>query len=123
MKFIADTEIPIDPYDYLGLLRSQGILAKRNSEFQKAPLAGLSREGIWVILNSQYTDALALISDKSHIVANPLTEGEMVELEIEAKSMLLNASGSFFSRLAKFVFYFSILLFVVYAGYQIVKHT
>ncbi len=121
MNFIADTEIPNNPYEYVGLLRSKGILAKHNSEFQKAPHSHLNKKGVWVILDSQYADAVALMSDGFHKVSNPLTEEEMLQLEADAKNLLLNQSSKFFSLIAKVIFYTSLSGFMVYVGYQIVN--
>lgn len=123
MKFIADTEIPNSPCEYVRLLASKGILAKHNSEFQNAPHNHLNKKGVWVIIDSQYADAVALMSNRSHTVENPLSKEEMLRLEVTAKAQLLNASSHFFSWLAKVIFYILAFGFVTYVGYQIVKST
>lgn len=43
---------------------------------------------LWVVLDEQYADALGLLSDENYVIANPLTEAEMAELETKAASEL-----------------------------------
>ena len=43
---------------------------------------------VWVLIDSQYNDALMLIKGNRHKVDNPLTESEIIELE----SMLAKAN-------------------------------
>ncbi|BFM19344.1 hypothetical protein [Gilvimarinus japonicus] len=123
MKFIDDRDIPGCPFEFVSLFTEKGILAKHNSEFQNARFHYMEKNGIWVLLNTQYEDATILLTKSSHKVNEPLSQDQMSILEREAKKLLYRASSRFFSVLAKRLFYIVLLAGTAYLGFHIIKAT
>lgn len=123
MKFIDDRNIPGNPISFAGFLKDKGVLAKHNSEWQNAPHSYANRQGVWIIIDSQFEDALSLIENKNHEVSEPLTGKEMERLEEEAKQNFYKSSTKVFSFIGKAVFYIAFTVAVIIMGYKIVSST
>ncbi|BFM13516.1 hypothetical protein R50072_36690 [Simiduia litorea] len=91
MILLREYENEVDAKNLAERLRAKGIfthVSSRQSKRIGAFATGALKVGVWSVLDHQAKDAIALLSNSRHQVENPLTEGEMVE--IEAK---INSSG------------------------------
>ncbi len=124
MKFIDSINIKGDITNAVQRLRNKGILATDASDYANTPIYGSAaksiKQGLWINLNHQYPDAVALLRNRNHDVTTSLTEDEMVNLEIQAKSFLLNTSNRFFNNLIKWSFYAVLVSTALYMGYRAV---
>ena len=78
-------------------LEEQGILtfiSGRESLRLMRYRAGIFDVGLWVVLDHQYDDAIALLNDPGHTVESPLTAEEMAYLRAQASSQ----SSSLFNK-------------------------
>jgi len=98
-------------------LRARGVLTHISSIRSKrkgAFTTGAFRVGVWLVLDHQAKDAIALLSNKRHKVENPLTEEEMVELESK-----IGASGGALYHFAVVVI--SVVVFLLVVSYALLK--
>lgn len=104
MKLISSENIPGNIAESVQLLRSKGILASSTDNYANIPrysyAAKSIKQGIWVHLSSQYSDALLLLQDPKAEIKSALTEEQMQTIEAEARSALYSASSAFFSKVA-----------------------
>jgi hypothetical protein len=117
MKLISSENIPGDIADSVRRLRSKGILASSTDNYANIPryryAAKTIKQGIWIHLSGQYSDALLLLQNPKAEIKSGLTEEQMQTIEAEARSALYNASSAFFSNVATTVL--SLLLAAVLA--------
>lgn len=81
MKLLTKAPRREDLLDIQQLLRSRGIPTYLQNKYTaKVPRVRL-HPGLFVILDDQYPDAIALLHDENHRVNSPLDEQEIIELE------------------------------------------
>jgi len=79
-------------------LRAKGVLTHvsgRQSQQLSAFVTGAVKVGVWAVLDHQAKDAVALLSNNRHQVVNPLSEEEMIDLELK-----MTAAGGDLSNIA-----------------------
>lgn len=84
-------------------LRAKGVLTHlsgMNSNQLGAIATGTLKVGVWAVLNEQVDDAIALLTNNSHLVETPLTEEEMLNLESQAKESMTSSVNSGLNKLA-----------------------
>jgi hypothetical protein len=125
MKFIHSANIKGNIGDSVLFLRENGILASDAADYGNAPTYSMAakniKQGIWVHLNHQYADAIAVLHDKSHVVKTKLTEEEMQKIEASAKNLFFNLSTQFFGFLAKGIFYLGLIGIIALMVYKAVN--
>ena len=98
-------------------LRSCGIathIAGKES-FRAAPMfSGAFYVGLWVVLDHQYDDALALLDDPEHPVRDPLPEEDIAVLEADFNGEVSNRAFTFIMVGA--VVMLGLFLFVIAGG-------
>lgn len=125
MKLISSENIPGNISDSVQFLRSKGILVSGTDSYANIPryshAAKSIKQGIWVHLNSQYSDAVLLLAKPNAEIKSGLTEEQMLAIETEAKTALFKASSLFFSRLATTVLALCLISFAAYILFNIYK--
>lgn len=125
MKLISSEKIPGNISDSVQFLRSRGILVSGTDSYANIPryshAAKSIKQGIWVHLNSQYSDAVLLLAKPNAEIKSGLTEEQMLAIETEAKSALFKASSLFFGRLATTVLVLCLISFSAYILFNIYK--
>lgn len=100
-------------------------MATNASEYANIPRYGTAarsiKKGIWVHLNHQYDDAVKVLNNPNHVVSTALTDEQMETIEAEAKNALINASSSFFSRVAVIVLGAALILVVGYVVFGVLS--
>ncbi len=95
MKLIENCNFSGNLSEVAHFLTESGILVSTTDDYATIPgksyVARNIKIGIWVHLDNQYEDALALLENRQHVVKNPLTHTEMQSLKSEAKTYLSNA--------------------------------
>ena len=87
MKLLTTAPSRNDLYGLRDRLRSRGIPTHLQNE-QSAISPDIKQQpGLFVILDSQYSDAVALMKNRKHPVAHPLSESELSALEAASKKM------------------------------------
>jgi hypothetical protein len=84
-------------------LREKGILTHVSSVHSKqlgALVTGAVKVGVWVVLNEQVHDAKALLKNRHHNVANPLTEKDMEALDSKAANQISRTANTVLNKLA-----------------------
>ncbi len=87
-------------------LRQRGILthiSSKHSFSTSGYITGAFEVGLWAILDSQYQDACAYLSDENHEITSGLTEEEMVQFEAKANQSSYNVFN-------KFIFYTGLIV-------------
>lgn len=98
MKYIRDYDSRSDATAFKDKLRKKGVLAviEKSRAVPPRPSAWKEprrfRTGVWVVIDYQYEDAMSLRKGNSHVVKNPLTEDEMLRLELEVKAVAAERS-------------------------------
>ena len=98
MKYIRDYDSRGDATALKDKLRKKGVLAviEKSRAVPPRPSAWKEprrfRTGVWIVIDSQYEDAMSLRKGNSHVVENPLTEDEMLRLELEVKAVVAERS-------------------------------
>ncbi len=89
MRLIARYASRTEAEERAAFLRSRGIATHvTNMASMRLNLAhqGRYRAGLWALLEPQYEDAEALLDNPDHDVEQPLSEGQMAELETEGEA-------------------------------------
>ncbi|MFL0798779.1 MAG: hypothetical protein K6L73_14955 [Cellvibrionaceae bacterium] len=116
MKLVRDFTEEELAINFSRKLRSKGIanhvaMFRGNNTFKYG--GGPKTWAVWVLLESQHSDALKLIKGARHVVENPLTEEEILELEMRlgkaAKNKILRELGLFV------VLFVGAILLVIYS--------
>lgn len=110
MKLLLTSATCKSVYQKSVFLKSKGI-AVYIANKRMAALKSAVHEGLWVVLDSQFEDALQLLHNPNHVVASPVSEEEMAAMEKNAKVSFSVAVNKFFSRL---LFVFIVCLFIVF---------
>lgn len=79
----------IDADNLAERLRRKGVFTHVSGKQSKqlgALVTGAVKVGVWAVLDHQVKDAIALLSNNKHQVENPLTEEEMVDIEVKMAS-------------------------------------
>ena len=88
------------------LLESRGIpvFVSGTESYTVRPLLGAPKKGLWVCIDDQYDDALALLKDENHRVAiqvDPVEfHRELQQMQSEPVTMLLGSGEAFLNRIA-----------------------
>lgn len=93
MKLLVSCELD-EAESIVQFLEEKGILAHTSSKYSRRYTAHLKTD-VWVVLESQYKDALACLNDKDYVPITALKAGELVKL----KSQSANLGWVFFKRL------------------------
>ena len=98
-------------------LRAFGVLAFVSNEHSRTHsfITGAFSVDLWVVLDTQYSDAIALLENDDHIVEKPISEEAMLRLEAEVKTSMDNELKS--GSLANLLFIPAILVLVVLGLY------
>ena len=103
MKLIKNCNFSENISEVAYFLTQKGILVSTTDDYANIPgksyVAKNLKIGIWVHLDHQYNDAVALLKNKQHVVENPLTLVEMQNLKIEANSYLGKALENVFKKI------------------------
>lgn len=99
--------------------REKGILTHVSSRYSNGlrVITGATTVGLWVVLDEQYQDALALKQDREHQPANALTEHEMTELENLAKNTVEDSSSKILFALGYGVIVTALMGYIFYVSY------
>ncbi len=89
MKLLITTATCDDIYQKGEFLKSRGIAIHMSDRGLAGMKTGVE-VGLWIILDSQFDDALHLMRDRNHQVENPLSLEEMVNIERSANESSLN---------------------------------
>lgn len=84
MKLLTSSALCDRFYEKVELLRSNGIAIYLSDEGMSNIKPGIPIS-MWVIINSQYDDAINLLDNPKYFVKNPISQVEMKELENFAK--------------------------------------
>lgn len=101
-------------------LREKGILtyvSARHSRSLSSLYTGAVSSGVWVVLDVQYKDAIALLRSDHHKVENPLTESEMQELEQATKAASFSAINHYANKALAVLVLAAIVAFALYVVY------
>jgi len=98
-------------------LRAFGVLAFVSNEHSRTHsfITDAFSVGLWVVLDTQYSDPMALLDDENHIVENPISEEAMLRLEAEAKTSINYELKS--GSLANLLFIPALLILVILGVY------
>lgn len=98
-------------------LRAFGVLTFVSNEYSRTHsfITGAFSVDLWVVLDTQYSDAMALLDDEDHIVENPMSEETMLRLEAEAKASMSNELKR--GSLANLLFIPALLVLVILGVY------
>ena len=89
MKLIQQYDSEVDAKDARDNLRKRGVLtyiSSRQSYSLSGVVTGAFKVGLWVIIDNQYQDACNILTKKSFKVRFPLTEEQMLKIEISNKN-------------------------------------
>lgn len=103
MKLLKEFSSASDAEALVERLRAKGVLTHlsgMNSRRLGAIATGAMQVGVWAVLNEQVDDAIALLTNNIHLVENPLTEEEMLNLESQAKASMTSSVNSGLNKLA-----------------------
>ncbi len=78
---------------------------------------------LWAVLENQYEDALALLSDKRHTVEFPLTVEEMAQLESKAYKAFEKATSSVITKCTNWILMLISVGGVGYVLFQVYNFT
>lgn len=101
-------------------LREKGILTHVSARYSRSLSSlytGAVSSGVWVVLEVQYKDAVALLHSCHHKVENPLTESEMLELERVTKATSSKAMNHYTNIILAGLLLVVMLVFVLYIAY------
>jgi hypothetical protein len=92
MKLLKFTQSLSEAQAITEALRMEGIYTFTSNDEAKRidPIGfatGVLKVGIWVVIDDQYEDAVALLKDPTHKPAHPLTSEEMHLLDEKRKNM------------------------------------
>lgn len=115
MKLLRQYQYSSDAERVADKLRNRGILCHVSSKQSHSlgPYSGVVSVGLWVVLNSQYRDALAVLDNPRHKVENPLAEEEMLELEAYAATRVAKVAERYLYPVLV-VLSFALIVFFVY---------
>lgn len=112
MKLLITTAACDDIYQKGELLKSNGIAIHMSDRGLAGMKAGVE-VGLWIILDSQFDDAIHLINDKNHKVKNPLSVEEMVNIEKSAHESSLNILAKAFLKVGVLTLFFIVIVLAV----------
>ncbi len=125
MKLITSEYIPGNIPESVALLRSKGILVSSTNEYANIPRYGHAakaiKQGIWVHLSSQYSDAMLLLKNPNAVIKSALTEEQMETIELKAKAAFYNSSSLFFGRVATIVLSIGLIALLSYVALNVYK--
>lgn len=88
-------------------LTNKGILVSTTDDYANIPGKRYAtrriKMGIWIHLNHQYDDAVAVISNPKHEPITRLTAEEMDQIRAEAKHQLSEMVDSIFAKIMTYV--------------------
>ncbi len=103
MKLIDNCNFSENISEVAYFLTQKGILVSTTDDYANIPgksyVAKNLKIGIWVHLDYQYNDAVALLKNKQHVVENPLTLLEIQKLKTEANNYLGKVVENIFKKL------------------------
>lgn len=95
MKLIENCNFTGNLSEAARFLTEKGVLVSTTDDYANIPgksyVAKNIKIGIWVHLDIQYEDAVALLKNRQHVVKHPLSHAEMQKLKTEASAYLSNA--------------------------------
>lgn len=125
MKLIPSSHIDGSISSAVTKFRCKGILASSTDDYANIPRYSSAargiKQGVWIHLNHQYTDAISLLKDSDHLVVTALTKKQMKEIEASSKTSLYDLSEKLFSRLGKSVLYFVVIGLSLFAVFTIIN--
>lgn len=105
MKLLITTAACDDIYQKGEFLKSKGIAIHMSDRGLAGMKAGVE-VGLWIILDSQFDDAVHLMKNRNHKVENPLSLDEMVNIEKSAHESSLNILAKAFVKVGVIVLFF-----------------
>lgn len=91
-------------------LRTKGILTQISVSRRGANASN----GLWVVIDNQYDDALACLENPDHQVVNLLDESEMQELESIAAQQYSKSISIFLVKAFLAIFAFILVVAIIY---------
>jgi hypothetical protein len=89
MKLIENCNFSGNLSEVANYLTQRGILVSTTDDYANLPGKSYATRnvkiGIWIHMDDQYDDAIALLKNKNHTVKNPLSIDDMQELKEQAK--------------------------------------
>lgn len=123
MKFIDSKNFKEDLADIAVRFRVKGIAASTTDDYANIPgktyLAKNIKMGIWVHLDHQYQDALALIANPNHHPTTALTEAEMEHIKEASKNALGNFAETLFTKLITILLATGLIALIFYVAISI----
>ncbi|WP_039912812.1 hypothetical protein [Cellvibrio mixtus] len=125
MKLITSEYIQGNIADSVALLRSKGILVSSTNDYANIPRYGHAaraiKQGIWVHLSNQYSDAMLLLKNPNAVIQSGLSDEQMEAIESEAKAAFYNSSSVFFSRVATVILCMGLIVLLSYVALSVYK--
>lgn len=120
MKLLCEYASQADAEALSRKLREKGILTHVSARYSRSLSSlytGAVSSGVWVVLEVQYKDAIALLRSGHHKVENPLTESEMQELEQATKAASFRVMNHYTNKVLAGLFLVVLFVFVLYIAY------
>ena len=102
MKLVTEFAAEDEAVSFATMLEQKGIatfLSNRRTHRVITYPRVMSDVGLWVILDSQLGDAVALLDNPNHVVREPLTATEIAKIKASAHSGNMNAVLSFLFKM------------------------
>ncbi|HWV15902.1 MAG TPA: hypothetical protein VN030_10765 [Cellvibrio sp.] len=112
MKLLTTASVCKNIHHQAAFLRSKGIAVYLSDQGGASIKAGIEI-GLWVIVESQYEDALLLLKNPNHQVRDPITDSQVNEIEALAKKQFAVSKEKFIERLLLGVTLIAICFFVI----------
>lgn len=124
MKFIDSSLVKGNLIDAVTTLKAKGILASSTDDYANIPgkthLARNIKVSIWIHVNHQYNDAIAILRNPHHQPATGLTEEEMEEVQQGAKNQLGNFAEEMFIKLITILLATGLIALIFYVAINII---
>ena len=116
MKLLKQFESEIDAKHLSDRLKGKGVftfISSSRSHSSGRFATGALKVGFWAVLEDQHEDAVSLLTNKKHIVKQPLKIDEMVQLEKEAAHRMQIGINNKFQKLLTWGLIGSIFVFAL----------
>ena len=123
MKLIAEFERAHDADLASIAYREKGILTHVSSRYSNnlRIITGAMTVGLWVILDDQYADAIALKNNRAHQPVTSLSEDEMIQLEALGQIHYEQTSSKMLSFIGTSIAIIALAGYILYVSYGLFK--
>lgn len=110
MRLLLTSTADKSVYETYAFLKSKGVAVYISND-RRAPVKTAAREGLWVVLDSQFGDARQLMLNPNHRVAKPVAQEDMAAMEKDAETRFANMLTTLLNRL---LFGLIVCVFIVF---------